>query len=261
MIKKGKASTRSTKTTKKSQPVEVVESQGSKSSYIYIAIIVVVIITAVVLMVMDKFKPMQEQQMIQKQQQNNAPLDDTEKLISRVSELIVVKKDEQPTVATVQNADLLKVDNPDFYKNAVNGDRLIIWSDKAVLYSTSEDKLLAVMPISQPEVDANATSTNATATTTEMTNETSTSTEMDLSAAIDEENPIIQVRNGTRIAGLAGKMSTFLKSHDLPIAVVSDAVGKSYTTTTIYRLTDEQNPATEKVLKKCIGCRYIVGLA
>ncbi|MBU2566938.1 LytR C-terminal domain-containing protein [Patescibacteria group bacterium] len=249
MIKKGKATTKSVRSTKKSQPVEEPEQQSSKSSYIYLAIIVVVIITAVVLMVMNKFKPQQAQQKQENQQQ--MAISDTDKLILRVGELIATKADEQPTVATVQDAELLKVDNPEFYRDAVNGDRLLIWSDKAVLYSTSQDRLLAVMPISQPE-------TTDTPTSTEMITGNATTTEMDISALLSEEGAIIQVRNGTRVAGMAKKMSDYLKAHDLPVAVVSDAVMKDYATTTIYRLTTEPPmQATDQALKNVLGVEGI----
>ena len=80
--------------------------------------------------------------------------DDISTLIAKVARHIVIRTDEKPTVATIQDAQILRTQNPDFYKDAKNGDRLLIWSDKAVLYSTSQDKILSVLPIRIPAVAA-----------------------------------------------------------------------------------------------------------
>jgi len=80
--------------------------------------------------------------------------DDITTLIAKVGRHIVIKADEKPTVATIQDAGILRTQNPDFYKDAKNGDRLLIWSDKAVLYSTTQDKILSVLPIRIPSVAA-----------------------------------------------------------------------------------------------------------
>jgi len=48
---------------------------------------------------------------------------------------------EEPLVATITDADKLKKDEP-FYKNAVNGDKVVIWRDKAVIYRMTDDRLV-----------------------------------------------------------------------------------------------------------------------
>ncbi|MEK7570448.1 MAG: hypothetical protein AAB515_03375 [Patescibacteria group bacterium] len=46
-----------------------------------------------------------------------------------------------PAVATVTDADTLK--NKDaFYKRAMNGDKLVVWEEKALLYRPSTDRII-----------------------------------------------------------------------------------------------------------------------
>ncbi|MEO6077877.1 MAG: hypothetical protein ABIP54_03755, partial [Candidatus Andersenbacteria bacterium] len=53
--------------------------------------------------------------------------------LAAVRKLIDVPTDPAPTVATITDVDSLRKTN-DFYKNAVNGDNLIITATRAILY-------------------------------------------------------------------------------------------------------------------------------
>lgn len=111
---------------------------------------------------------------------------DLQDIAARVARHIQVAEGEDPSVATVQDADRLKVANPAFYRYAQNGDRLLVYSDKAVLYSTSQDKLLAVMPVVvQPQA----------------------SSQVQASAQTERESLRVEVRNGSGITGLAKTMA------------------------------------------------------
>lgn len=48
---------------------------------------------------------------------------------------------EEPLVATITDAIKLKEQEP-FYKNAQNGDKVVIWKDKALIYRMEEDKII-----------------------------------------------------------------------------------------------------------------------
>ncbi len=73
--------------------------------------------------------------------------EDTAGLLWRVSHMVLVPSDATPTVATVQDVDALRKENPAFYSEAQNGDRVIAWPTKIVLYSTSRDIVLVAMPV------------------------------------------------------------------------------------------------------------------
>ncbi len=73
--------------------------------------------------------------------------DQTEKLIKKVSKLINLPSDEQPTIATVSDPTLLK-DQP-FFAKAEKGFKVLIYANagKSVLYDPFENKVVEVASI------------------------------------------------------------------------------------------------------------------
>ncbi len=202
----------------------------SNKNFFFIAIILVVVLTAFVLMAINAFKKNDGNlakggQNVAASQQGgqNIKSDDVQGLLNRISQLIIVKSDEQPTVATVQDAEILRQGNPLFYKDAENGDRLLVWSDKAVLYSTKMDKLLAVMPISSEQ--GSPTSTSATPVTQATTT----------ASTVESEKANIEIRNGTLTAGLGKKLANSLKEQKFTVGTVTDAKKKDYSQTVVYK--------------------------
>ena len=90
-----------------------------------------------------------------------APLapNDVQGLIARVSSLVVVPSDTPPTVASVQDVTLLQQQNPVFYRDAQNGDRVLAWPTEVVLYSSTKNKVLVAMPVTVVAAPAQTTST------------------------------------------------------------------------------------------------------
>ena len=88
-------------------------------------------------------------QQVQKQLKNpqQASLDQTKSVVAMVGKLIALPTDETPSLATVQDKSKLK-DQP-FFKNAVNGDKLLLFikAKKAILYRESSNKIIEVAPI------------------------------------------------------------------------------------------------------------------
>lgn len=226
-------------------PPKPIEPPKSKTS-IYLVLLAIIVLTAIALMVNQKIKSRQQpargtvNQTTSQADQAKKPMEksDIQALIVRVGNLIMVNSNEEPTIATVQDADALRKSNPLFYKDAENSDRLLVWSDKAVLYSTRLDKLLAVMPI----MGGQAGMVGPTSTSTQATAAAVTST-------LESEKAIIEVRNGTKTAGLAKAMANALKAEGLKIGAVGDMYEKNHSKTVIYRLTKEDMPATMAALE------------
>ncbi|MFA6503876.1 MAG: LytR C-terminal domain-containing protein [Patescibacteria group bacterium] len=250
MIKKQRTSKVSA--AKISIDAERVDGSKTKAAF-YTVLLVVIILTGLALMISQKFKTktppantaQDTQAQVQDQQAKPADTTDVASLIARVSSLIVTKDGEEPTVATVQNADMLRQgeqEMSEFYKDAQNGDRLLVWSDKAILYSTKLDKLLAVLPSPSLLLSGNSTSTPSVV---EPASATSTSSTPAVSTAdVKTENATVEVRNGTNVAGLARTMSNLLKTKDIRVTLVGDAKNRDYATTVIYKLSDKDLPAT-----------------
>ncbi len=71
----------------------------------------------------------------------------TKDIIAKVSKLVVLPKDEIPTIATVTEPEKLK-DQP-FFANAKKDDKVLIYTNyqKAILYRPSENKIIEIAPI------------------------------------------------------------------------------------------------------------------
>lgn len=89
-------------------------------------------------------------------------------LIAEVGKLIALPTDEKPTVATV--TDIEKVKEQPFFKNAQNGDKVLIYTNakKAILYRPSEKRIVEVgaVNINQQKTNGETQGGNLTPTPT-----------------------------------------------------------------------------------------------
>jgi Na+-translocating ferredoxin:NAD+ oxidoreductase RnfG subunit len=74
------------------------------------------------------------------QTKNKLENNDAKAVVKKLEEHMQVPL-EEPLVATITDAEKLKKDEQ-FYKNAVNGDKVVIWRDKAVIYRMSDDRIV-----------------------------------------------------------------------------------------------------------------------
>ena len=104
------------------------------------------------------------------QNPNQASQEETKNLISQVGKLIQLPANENPTIATV--SDITKLSDQQFFKNAVNGDKVLIYSQaqKAILYRPRINKIIEVAPVNignnaqpntNPSVSVTSTPTGA----------------------------------------------------------------------------------------------------
>lgn len=68
-------------------------------------------------------------------------------ILDELSKIILLPEDETPTVISIMDVEQLKRENEKFYKDAVNGDILIIYSDKAIVFRRREKKIINVAPV------------------------------------------------------------------------------------------------------------------
>lgn len=87
---------------------------------------------------------------------------DQNKLINKVGALIDLPQGETPSIATV--SDKNKLQSQAFFKNAQNGDTLLIYTNakKAILYRESTNKIVEVAPIAIDTTAAGTTPQDAT---------------------------------------------------------------------------------------------------
>ncbi len=207
------------------------------------AVIVIVLLTAAGLYIKNTFFSHKSADLVTN---TAAPVatDDTNSLIEKVSRHIIVKQGEKPTVATIKDVSILKQNNPVFYQDAQNGDHLFVWSDKAVLYSSSKDLILAVLPI--------------TAAPTQTTTQAATST-VQLPPA--QEQAVVEVRNGSQIVGLGKTSATQLKDAGLNVLPATAAKSTTaYLKTVIYVAAGKQFPQTLEKIQSLVGGTVVTNL-
>jgi len=69
----------------------------------------------------------------------------------RVAAKLFIPQSEQPTVATISDVEELRFANPNFYFYAQDGDKLLVYSDMAVIYRAEEDIIINVVPVQRGE--------------------------------------------------------------------------------------------------------------
>ncbi len=153
-------------------------------------------------------------------------------LINKVSSIVSVNADEIPSIATIEDISLVRAQNPILYRGAQNGDRLLVWADKAVVYSTSEQKVLSVMPLIKDQGDIQYVERLISALNSNQTSVTSTPSTATSTAVIT--SPTVEVRNGTPTAGRARAISDGLKTAGFNTTTPADALKKDYAKTVIF---------------------------
>jgi hypothetical protein len=80
----------------------------------------------------------QEQQQLQNEDQM---------ALESLKKIILLPDDFDPTIAIINDAEALKAEQPDFFGNAKNGDRIIIYPDTAIIYDYQANKIIKVGPV------------------------------------------------------------------------------------------------------------------
>ncbi len=88
----------------------------------------------------------------QKQEEAN------QRTIESVAKIFLVPTDAEPTIASIVDVEKLRAANPDFYQHAQNGDRLLIYPTRAIIYRESESKVINVAPVNISENDSGLSS-------------------------------------------------------------------------------------------------------
>ena len=73
--------------------------------------------------------------------------EESARVISALDLVLYTESEDEPTVARIEDPEILKQANPDFYKNAQTGDYLILYPNRAVIFRESENRVINVAPI------------------------------------------------------------------------------------------------------------------
>lgn len=68
-------------------------------------------------------------------------------ILSQLKRIILLPEDVNPTMADITDVDALKKSQPGFFANANNGQKLIIYSDQAIIFDVKANKIVKVGPV------------------------------------------------------------------------------------------------------------------
>jgi hypothetical protein len=155
-------------------------------------------------------------------------------LVNKVGKLIELPTTETPTIATV--SDITKLAGQEFFANAQNGDKVLIFTQtkEAILYRESINKIIQVAPV-------NLGSASAPSPATALTQPTVTPTPAAVTVAI---------YNGTTVIGLTNKAGNTITQAmaNAIIATKADAKG-NYAKTQVIDLSGNQTQAAAQIAK------------
>lgn len=80
----------------------------------------------------------QEQQQLQNEDQM---------ALENLKNIMLLPDDFDPTIAIINDAEALKLEQPGFFDNAKNGDRIIIYPNTAIIYDYEANKIINIGPV------------------------------------------------------------------------------------------------------------------
>lgn len=73
--------------------------------------------------------------------------EESARVIESLSLILYTESEDEPTVARIEDPEVLKNANQDFYKNAQTGDYLVLYPNRAIIYRETEKQVINVAPI------------------------------------------------------------------------------------------------------------------
>lgn len=72
---------------------------------------------------------------------------ESERILSKLRQVLLINESGQPSVAKVDSPEKLKATNPEFYKDALVDDYIIVYPTRAIIYRTSNNQIINIAPI------------------------------------------------------------------------------------------------------------------
>lgn len=196
-----------------------------------------------------------QKEIISKTKKLAAPAE-LQKIIDRVGKLMELPKGETPSLATVSDKTALKKQN--FFTNAENGDRVLIYSNakRAILYRESINKIIDVAPINiVPAKGANVAGVRSDDSAVKFIKAPTPSLSQSLTVTLQPDKIMkLAIYNGTKISGLTSltEKQVTQKLPEIEVVQKADAIG-NYNETLIIDLKGNNQIEAEKIAKLVSG--------
>ena len=73
--------------------------------------------------------------------------EESNEVVANLNKTLLTESEAEPTVARVEEPQLLRDANPDFYKNVEVGDYLVLYPQRAIIFRNTEKRIINVAPI------------------------------------------------------------------------------------------------------------------
>lgn len=84
------------------------------------------------------------------EENTNTKNNQDEEIVAALEKLTILP-DETPTILTINDVEKLKAESPATYIDAKNGDKVLIYSDKLLIYRKSENKIINIVNITNEQ--------------------------------------------------------------------------------------------------------------
>ncbi len=172
-------------------------------------------------------------------------------VVARLGKFLVVPADERPSVVVLKDVESLAQQQA-FYKDAKDGDILVVYSSRAIIYDAIANKLVSVSQVQQNTATPVPSPGDGTASGSAQLTSTPSTT------PVAPEKSTIEVRNGTTTPGLAGKTASDLKKFVWVTSTkAADASKTSYTATVLVDRTGGKKPGAAAALEAFLGVKVV----
>jgi len=210
---------------------EIVEKSNNNSNSTIIYFLLILIVVLLIVAGFIGFLYYKE-----KTSEPKNPVEVANEEVERIKNLVskhIILPEEEPAIATIVDIEALKKDNPEFYKNAQNDDKVLIFSQKAIIYRPSQDILINVAPVIQQPDQIE-----------KQQEESSTSESQSQVQSITSAD--IEIRNGSYTNGAGSDAQELIEQNfdNINIIKVENASASNYSGNTLYVLTDQKDMST-----------------
>jgi len=167
---------------------------------------------------------------------------DAKKLIEEVSRVMVLPQNETPKIVTVSDVEKLKATQP-FFQYAKNGDKVLVYTNRAILYDPVAKKIVDVSRLSQSTASAQI-APSPTLNDAPRESPTPVPTPQSITASYK-----FTIYNGTKTVGLTKTFETETLMKKLPSSIVikkADAKG-DYTKSLIIDISGTKAKEVEQI--------------
>lgn len=183
---------------KKETKQSVVKKMNHKTAGI--TIVIVVILSLILWLAFGYYSASKELKEVKKEHSQEQEI---QELLSKVKKHLLINDTEIPIVATIQDIDKLK-NEQSFYADAQNGQKVLIFSEKAVIYDEKNDILINVGPVIRQE-------------------------NINEDKKVDASSPLnIEIRNGSKVIGVAQDLSLKFDQEKYHVLAVEQAKNREY---------------------------------